>query len=146
MTIRPHLLFLALALAEFALALFAGEATHAIEVDDTYLVIGVQHVRVGLGVLAMLLAATYWLMQRAGRPLPQRLGLLHFVMMVLGVVLPAVALGWAEREDTAVPVALVVMGIVMIMAGTLLMFAGLVLSSYKDRSGPIRKRATHDDQ
>lgn len=146
MTIRPHLLIFALALAAFVLAVFSSSATHVIHLHDTYLVIAAWHVRVGIGVLATLFAGTYWLLQRAGRPLPRHLGHMHFAMTALGVVLPALGLAWADTLDTLVPAALVLFGMVLFVAGTLLMIVGSMYFGLRYRKRPRQPGGNQDDQ
>jgi heme/copper-type cytochrome/quinol oxidase subunit 1 len=128
-----HRLFLLLAIVESILALLADDNTHTISLHDSYLVIAQAHVRWGIAILALLFAGSYLLMERTARPISPRVGMLHFGLIVLGLLLPSVALVLSGHTGDPVRSIMVLSGMLLLVAGLLVFVVGLVAALWRSR-------------
>lgn len=138
---RSHRPFLLLAIVESVLALLAGDNPHTISLHDTHIVVAQVHVRWGIAILALLFAGSYLLMERKAKPISPRVGMLHFGLTLLGLLLPSAALMWSGQKGDPINSDMVLSGMLLLVVGMLVFVVGLVTALVRSHRQPARTRS-----
>lgn len=80
-------MFYFLTIVSVGLLIATWESTSDIAVHDTYFIIGYADYFIPVAILSLVTALIYSIMDKKGKPIKQKTGLIHFILIAMGLLL-----------------------------------------------------------